>query len=1042
MIPLTVIVGIGGQGSAIAKGVHERLLDFADQHPDAYAERQLVERSVRLFAIDTVRHSDIEKGFSAGNYKILNPGSPDDTIMNPSAFDRDWWPSQIDQVGAFDKGAGMMRAKGRLAYRLQGHGLAARIVEYVTELRGVRADADAGLGTVQPAYVFIVGSLSGGTGSGILLTLAMHLRQLLDSNTKIIGAVPLASIMELGPASDFRNTIWANCAAGLREFEWWLLPPNLRPQQISPFFEVGHDVIRGDGRDGKAGTPFNFCYLFTRKNRAGQSLGDFDTYTQLIADCIALDLYSPISNASQQSFSNDLQFLLPTTRPPESEHPKPIVFGGASASALVYPTYAIATYLGSKLLASVLETKLLPEPDLGTQAQDWLVEHRLENRAPNRQVRNSLKRDIVDPTSQAKRQFPARPVVSELEEARKDEVRGVIERATQAFDDNAQLRSDSWIQRVSTHVADNRRALYREQRDAIRTEIVNRLTATSGDGFPNALAFARQVQTIFRLNAAAEDAEIINRDTGLRTKRARYEEDLRPQDPRRATPSAIDQIREDWGFGPWSNGSGAKEGFVSNWWSPYVDIREQTILAEAAKGLYEDLNRWLDGLIDLLQVINTDLGEAAARAKEDAGVQIGARRPGQLVFEESVLAQPRMIDYVFGGLYQRKSEPASTEATMLAQTVVAGIRGILEQFDSGQDRDFWLATPEARNRSIHERMDGVRAEVRRNARAAFEEDVARLTIWQALDQEFHFRVRFRQIDDHMAQLGLSQENTNLTGRELEAACDRYILRRVKQCVDSALPFWDLDTARMARFSAHFPVRRSGIVAFDGTPFEQADGGRLSLLEHQISDICRAAGFSIELRDQSRHRLYATSRELGAPLFLLNEAERRRLAAEEATYTGSRGSAYIDERFKAALPPSIEWAAGRGLPPQFRERIDLGLAFERGNMRPVNGSLDEQIVATTNLSAPNWQPYAPSLAGALTFTLENARARQRLREMIERAWAGLSPGEQRHWLDRTRGWLRESLSDSSDRDGFGEASDTTQTLELLLQTFDEAMDVLV
>jgi hypothetical protein len=1041
MIPLTVIVGIGGQGSAIAKGVHERLIDFAEQHPDAYAERQLVERSVRLFAIDTVRHPDIETGFSAGNYKILNPGSPDDTVMQRSGFDRDWWPAHIDQVGAFDKGAGMMRAKGRLAYRLQGHGLAARIVEYVTELRGVRADADAGLGTVQPAYVFIVGSLSGGTGSGILLTLAMHLRQLLDPNTKIIGAIPLASIMELGPARDFRQTIWANCSAGLREIEWWLLPPNLRPRQIRPFFQVGTEVIGGDGREGKASTPFNFCYLFTRKNRAGQALDDFETYTQLIADCIALDLYSPISNASQQSFSNDLQFLLPTTRPPDSDDPKPIIFGGAGAAALVYPTYAIASYLGARLLSSVLETKLLPEIDLGTQPQDWLVEHRLENRAPNRHVRTSLKRDIIDPNTSEKRQFPTRPNPSNLDDARKDEVRGIIERAAQDFDDNAQLRSGSWIQRVSSHVADNRRILAREQRQAIAAEISNRLTATSGDGFPDALAFARRVRIILKLNADAEDAEITNRDGGLRVRRARLDEELHPQDSRRATPSAIEQIREDWGFGPWANGSGAKENFVNTWWNPYVDVREQIVLAEAAKGLYDELLRWLDGVIDLLEVVRADLADAAARTREDARVQLGARRPGQLVFEESVLAHPRMVDYVFGGLYNRRADPTGTDASTLAGTLVEGIQQILGQFDSAHERESWLSTPEARARAVHERMDAVRDEVRRDARARFEGDVERLSLWQALDQEFHFRVRNQMIDDHLAQLGLSQTSSTPTGRDLETLCDRYILRRVKQCVDAALPFWDLDNARKGRFEAQFPVRRSGIVAFDGTLFEQSNG-RMELMRNQIGDICRAAGFSIETRDQSAHRLYATSRELGAPLFLLADAERRMLTAEEAAYTSARGPAYIDERYTAVLPPSIEFAAGKGLPSGQREMFDLGLAFGLGYMRPANGTVDGEIQATTNLAPPNWQRYSADLAEALERTQTDESARRRLRDLIEESWVTLSPGDQRRLLELGRDWIRGELHASRDRDGFGAPSAVTQSLEQMLQAFDQSMDVLV
>src|SRR5690554_4086803 len=124
-----------------------------------------------------------------------------------------------------------MRAKGRLAYSLQGHELTGRVVSTITTLRALAEDSGAptAAGGAIPVYVYIVGSLSGGTGSGSLLTMAMDLRGRVDDDVRIIGAIPTGSIMRRGPGDFMTANIFANTYAGLRELEWWLTPENRRP---------------------------------------------------------------------------------------------------------------------------------------------------------------------------------------------------------------------------------------------------------------------------------------------------------------------------------------------------------------------------------------------------------------------------------------------------------------------------------------------------------------------------------------------------------------------------------------------------------------------------------------------------------------------------------------------------------------------------------------------------------------------------------------------------------------------------------------------
>src|SRR5690606_22114407 len=119
-----------------------------------------------------------------------------------------------------------------------------------------------------------------------------------------------------GPGDFQRDNLFANCSAALRELDWWMLPEKYRPAPITPFFHLNGTRIEGNGSDRKNETPFNLCYLFAESNQAGKPLQSFGAYTELIADCIALDIDSPASSASRSLISNILGGLNNKISPP------------------------------------------------------------------------------------------------------------------------------------------------------------------------------------------------------------------------------------------------------------------------------------------------------------------------------------------------------------------------------------------------------------------------------------------------------------------------------------------------------------------------------------------------------------------------------------------------------------------------------------------------------------------------------------------------------------------------------------------------------
>src|ERR1700704_2671897 len=104
IIPATVVVGVGGQGSTIALRIKQRLLDYASERRQPQREREYIEKYVRVYAIDTKMEQEIHREFPANAIWILQPGGIPPMIQSvlkpprdgvPPDFLRDWWPTHI-----------------------------------------------------------------------------------------------------------------------------------------------------------------------------------------------------------------------------------------------------------------------------------------------------------------------------------------------------------------------------------------------------------------------------------------------------------------------------------------------------------------------------------------------------------------------------------------------------------------------------------------------------------------------------------------------------------------------------------------------------------------------------------------------------------------------------------------------------------------------------------------------------------------------------------------------------------------------------------
>ncbi|HET7094612.1 MAG TPA: tubulin-like doman-containing protein, partial [Thermomicrobiales bacterium] len=219
-----IFIGIGGIGGSIVAQVRQSLalrVAFAHDSPSA----QEAAGQFRFLLIDTWKDG-VALGFDAAECFDLPEGKDkfgvDDKIESwhhggDAAF-HNWWPEHKGaplRTGAFSSGAGQLRIKGKLAYRIALTGQGRSVVEAV---RDALHAIDAVLGPapgLRTVPIYLVCSLGGGTGSGMALTLAQHLRQSMPEYCPLIGVFPLAGVTALGPGAADGGSIWANTDAAL-----------------------------------------------------------------------------------------------------------------------------------------------------------------------------------------------------------------------------------------------------------------------------------------------------------------------------------------------------------------------------------------------------------------------------------------------------------------------------------------------------------------------------------------------------------------------------------------------------------------------------------------------------------------------------------------------------------------------------------------------------------------------------------------------------------------------------------------------------------
>lgn len=285
MIP-TVIVGVGGTGAEVIARV-----------------RRLVEEtysSLDSFPILGFLLVDTDKG-----YQITNPeagGSPlkdnekywakvsgkevQEMVRNMENYPwiNRWFPNELEKnIGALEAGAGQIRACGRFALFCNYKEIESKFLSIVSSLKGkenLMLDRYNIKVSTNAINVFVTGSLSGGTGSGMLIDMGYCVRKWLEGegSSLVTAIVPMPQAFS---GISVGSRVLANGYAAMMELSYF---SDDRTEYINRFSSSAIDEIRNDS------PPFDFTYLVGTKN--GENDFKLEQIREMIAQNIFLDLTS------------------------------------------------------------------------------------------------------------------------------------------------------------------------------------------------------------------------------------------------------------------------------------------------------------------------------------------------------------------------------------------------------------------------------------------------------------------------------------------------------------------------------------------------------------------------------------------------------------------------------------------------------------------------------------------------------------------------------------------------------------------------------
>lgn len=335
----SVVIGLGGIGSEICAKAEALIPENA---PDR--------GRVRFAAIDTDINSlrDLKRGgFRGTTIQISSNTSVGLCVENQKEEISGWYPDNpMLNKKPMTEGAGQMRAISRLAlHTAVREGRLAPLYRLIDELRQMSKQP-----AEQVIRIYIISSLSGGTGSGIFLPLAMYLERYVknlfgdyDSICKGFFLLP-STMKELADTFLEKRSLDANSYAAIKELSAFLEQSdqhNVKPRLTLELAREGELTTSSYSSAG-----YEYCYLFGKVNRKKLLRCSSMEIKNAVANAVYMQVCSPIRGLNNSREDNMPKFLMEQAQ--KLQVPNMRRFGAIGCGELVYPYKQLKEYYAMK----------------------------------------------------------------------------------------------------------------------------------------------------------------------------------------------------------------------------------------------------------------------------------------------------------------------------------------------------------------------------------------------------------------------------------------------------------------------------------------------------------------------------------------------------------------------------------------------------------------------------------------------------------------------------------------------------------------------
>ena len=341
----TLIVGLGGKGSDIALRVSKMVseeqrkqIGFVVFDTDVNELRQIKEENPHVYTVQT------STKLSVGEYLDIDTHSRDT-----------WFPvNAILNSKTLTEGAGQVRAVSRMAFetaiRAGKMETLHKAIEDLYKLEGEEYQ--------QALRVIIVSSLAGGTGSGLILPVALYIKNYLATrfrqSANITRGFFLLPEVFYGviPGQAERNNLKSNAYATLKEIDAFLMKgDSTLPEKYRNSVKMEFPCAASGEYEEYDVRPFDFCFLFDAQNSEGKKLNSFNEYLDHAANCIYAQSIGPMNKRSNSSEDNTIRKLC-------AERGRNR-YAGAGTAMLIYPVDEIKRYMGLSWATDALSKQWL-----------------------------------------------------------------------------------------------------------------------------------------------------------------------------------------------------------------------------------------------------------------------------------------------------------------------------------------------------------------------------------------------------------------------------------------------------------------------------------------------------------------------------------------------------------------------------------------------------------------------------------------------------------------------------------------------------------